>query len=96
MLSPSLGLLLTGSIDRLFHKVNFSGELIPLYIVNKALAQIPFISGGREEGVFLTQFTLTGDRKDPTLKINPLTSVTPGVVREFLAAQELGREGSRP
>ena len=92
LISPSLGLLLQGSIDRLHHKVNFMGELIPLYMVNAFLAQIPFvgswISGGREEGVFMTHFTLTGDRQDPVLAINPITAVTPGLMREFLVARE--------
>lgn len=92
LISPSLGLLLNGSIDRLNHKVNFIGELIPLYVVNTVLAQIPllgdWISGGKEDGVFMTYFTLTGDRQDPTLTINPITTVTPGLVRELFTFQE--------
>ncbi len=83
---------MNGSIDRLQHKVDFSGDLIPLYIVNAVLAKIPFIgnviSGGKEDGVFMTQFTLIGDRKDPTLAINPITTVTPGLVREMFTSQE--------
>jgi len=89
--SPSLGLNLNGSVDRLQQKVHFTGELIPLYIVNTLLARMPlvgaWISGGREEGIFLTQFALEGDRKNPTLTVNPVTTVTPGLVREFLASQ---------
>lgn len=92
MISPSLGLLLNGEIDRLRHQVNFSGELIPLYIVNTVLARIPIlgslISGGKEDGVFMTYFTLTGDRRDPTLAINPITTVTPGLVREMFKPEE--------
>jgi hypothetical protein len=92
LISPSLGLLLGGSIDRLHHTVNFAGELIPLYVVNTVLAQIPlvgnWISGGKEDGVFMTQFSLTGDRQDPTLTINPITTVTPGLVRELFTPQE--------
>ena len=91
LISPSIGLLLRGSIDRLRHKVNFVGELIPLYMINTFLAQIPlvgnWISGGREEGIFMTHFTLTGDRHDPDLVINPITTVTPGLMREFLMPQ---------
>lgn len=93
LISPSIGLLLNGSIDRLKHKVDFSGELIPLYIVNAVLARIPllgsWISGGKEDGVFMTQFTLKGYRKDPTLEINPITTVTPGLVREMFTPQEV-------
>ena len=92
LISPSIGLILNGSLDRYANKVNFSGELIPLYIINTILARIPlvgsWISGGREDGVFMTQFTMTGDRQDPALAINPITSLTPGLVREFLNAQE--------
>jgi len=92
LLSPSLGLLLKGFIDREHHKVDFIGELIPLYMVNMLLAQIPliggWISGGREDGVFMTRFTLTGNRQDPDLMINPITSVTPGLMRELFTAQE--------
>gem|GEM_PF-2228967 len=92
LISPSLGLLLQGSIDRLRHKVDFAGELIPLYMINTFLARIPlvgnWISGGREEGIFITHFTLTGDRQDPDLAINPITTVTPGLMREFLMARE--------
>lgn len=107
LISPSIGLVLRGSIDRLRHKVNFVGELIPLYMINTFLAQIPlvgnWISGGREDGIFMTQFTLTGDRQDPDLAINPITTVTPGLMREFLMAQEEKpkeetdkREGGKP
>jgi hypothetical protein len=92
LISPSIGLILQGSIDRLRHKINFAGELIPLYIVNSFLAKIPlvgsWISGGREDGIFMTQFTLTGDRQDPDLAINPITAVTPGLMREFLMSQQ--------
>jgi hypothetical protein len=92
LMSPSLGLILEGSIDRLHHKVNLSGELIPLYMVNALLANIPLLggwfSGGREDGIFMTQFTLKGDRDDPDLLVNPISTVTPGLVREFLANQE--------
>jgi hypothetical protein len=92
LISPSLGLLLEGAIDREHHKVHFSGELIPLYVVNTVLAQMPllggWISGGKSDGIFMTQFTLTGDRKDPDLAINPITTVTPGLVRELFAAHE--------
>jgi hypothetical protein len=92
LVSPSLGLLLNGSIDRLRHQVNFSGELIPLYLINTVLARIPllgdWISGGKEDGVFMTYFTLTGDRRDPVLAINPITTVTPGLVREMFKPQE--------
>lgn len=91
LISPSLGLVLGGSIDRLHHKVNFIGELIPLYMVNSLLAQIPlvgsWISGGRDDGIFMTHFTLSGDRQDPDLAINPITTVTPGLMREFLMTQ---------
>jgi hypothetical protein len=92
LISPSLGLLLNGSIDRINQKVDFTGELIPLYIVNAILAKIPllgeWIAGGKEDGVFMTQFTLKGDRKDPALAINPISTVTPGLVREMFTPQE--------
>ncbi|MGV8947765.1 MAG: AsmA-like C-terminal domain-containing protein [Candidatus Paracaedibacter sp.] len=96
LISPSLGLLLQGSIDRLRHKVNFVGELIPLYIINTFLANIPlvgnWISGGREDGIFMTHFTLSGDRQNPDLAINPITTVTPGLMREFMMSQERANE----
>lgn len=99
LISSSLGLLLQGSMDRLHHKLNFAGELIPLYMINTFLARIPllgsWISGGREEGVFITHFTLTGDGQDPTLAINPITSVTPGLMREFLMTREADGKGER-
>ncbi len=94
LISPSIGLTLGGSIDRLHHKVNFVGELIPLYMLNTLLARIPvigsWISGGRDDGIFMTQFILSGDRQDPDLAINPITTVTPGLMREFLMAQGEG------
>ena len=78
-------------MSRIEPKVNFAGELVPLYMINTFLAYIPvlgpWISGGRKDGIFMTRFTLTGDRKNPSLLINPLSTVTPGVMREFLVAQ---------
>lgn len=86
-ISPSLGILLDGHLDRLHQQVHFEGELSPLYVLNALLAQIPLISGGREDGVFMTRFTLTGNRHAPQLTVNPITTVTPGLMREFLTKQ---------
>lgn len=100
LVSLSLGLTLKGYIDRLTNKIDFFGELIPLYMVNTFFAQIPlvgsWVSGGREDGIFMTHFTLTGNRQDPDVAINPLTSVTPGLMREFLVSQEVSQKSMLP
>lgn len=92
LISPSIGLLFDGNIDQRHQTVNFKGELVPLYMINALLAKIPilgsWISGGRSDGIFMTQFTLTGNRQDPHLMINPLTTVTPGLMREFFTAPQ--------
>jgi hypothetical protein len=92
----ALGVFFEGYLNRLSHQVNFQGELVPIYGVNQLLANVPLLgqalSGGNQAGIFRTSFTIVGPKDKPEVKVNPLTTLTPGGVR---AALEAGRKAMK-
>jgi hypothetical protein len=87
---PALGLFFQGQINRERQLLDLTGEIIPIYGVNRLMAGVPLLgrilSGGHDEGIFRTAFTISGPKANPIVKVNPLTTLTPGVVREALKA----------
>jgi hypothetical protein len=58
---------------------------VPAYFFNSLPGKIPFIgrlfSPERGGGVFAATYALTGDCGDPKITVNPLSTVTPGILR---------------
>jgi hypothetical protein len=84
---PSIGGTIEGSIDYPGNQVRMSGTFIPMYALNNILGQIPvvglFLSNGSNEGVFGVTYEVVGTPDKPTLRINPLSMVFPGVTRKI-------------
>lgn len=82
----SLGLQVEGSIYE--KKIDLKGELYPFNGLNYLLANIPVVgtllSGGNKVGVFSTSFTAIGNRDNPCIVINPLTTITPSGIRQVM------------
>lgn len=85
---PQVGIKLDGTVDFANDRTDLTGTFIPAYALNNAFARIPIvgplIGGGANEGLFAVSFRITGPASGPTLTVNPLTAVAPGIFRKFL------------
>ena len=77
---PSMGLSLDGYYDMSGGQVDMQGVLSPLFIVN-ALGRV--FSPRDGEGLVGFNFTLKGAAESPEVGVNPLSILTPGVLREI-------------
>jgi hypothetical protein len=41
------------------------------------------LTGGEGQGLFAASFRLTGSNDEPTVSVNPLAALTPGVLRKL-------------
>jgi hypothetical protein len=86
---PTMGLTLAGTVDHGAGTIDLEGTLVPsYYMLNEGVAKIPVVGGvlGKVTGgaVQAVTFTARGPRTDPTVSVQPLSSLAPGVVREWL------------
>ena len=94
-----LGLTFNGVIDPVRDRVSLSGTYVPAYGLNNAFAQIPIVgnilAGGRNEGLLAVTFGVAGKASQPTVTVNPLSAVAPGIFRKFFEFRN-DRTGSTP
>jgi hypothetical protein len=86
---PQLGIKLQGTVDPAQDVVDLTGTVIPsYYFLNEGADSIPVIGGfiGMATGGALqaVTFTVRGSRSDPVVAVQPLSSLAPGVMREWL------------
>jgi hypothetical protein len=85
--SASQGATLQGVVDFARDKLDIGGVYVPAYGVNSLMNKIPvfgaLLAGGEHEGVFGVNFRVTGALSAPTLTVNPLSGVTPGIFRRI-------------
>jgi len=83
--SPSLGLTAKGRIDIDGNNIDMQGTIVPAYFFNSLLGNVPLVgrlfSPERGGGVFAASYGLRGKLDDPTVRVNPLTALTPGFLR---------------
>jgi len=96
----SVGILASGQIDRDTDMIEMTGEIAPAYTLNSLLANIPLIGtvlSGGADGIFAATFRVSGPLEDPDVSVNPLSVLTPGIVRRLLTgfgSKDGPREGS--
>jgi AsmA-like C-terminal region/Protein of unknown function len=88
--NPSMGLTAQGAIDFEHSQIDVSGSFVPAYTVNTMLTKIPLVgvllSGGQNDGVFGVSYRVHGSMSGPTLTVNPLSAIAPGILRRMLGA----------
>jgi hypothetical protein len=88
--NPSIGLTTQGAIDFEHNQIDVSGSFVPAYTVNTMLTKIPLVgvllSGGDNDGVFGLSYRVHGSMSSPTLTVNPLSAIAPGILRRILGA----------
>jgi hypothetical protein len=88
--NPNVGLTAQGGIDFQHNQVDLSGSFVPAYSVNTMLTKIPLVglllSGGENGGVFGINYRVHGSMSDPTVSVNPLSAIAPGIFHRILSA----------
>ncbi len=82
--SASLGLSMDGYYNLGSNTLDMQGTLSPFYLINSLGRAVSARDG---EGLVGFNFTLTGPAKKPNVGINPLSILTPGVLREVFRRQ---------
>lgn len=84
----ALGLLFEGTFDNQKREVDVSGTVAPMDTLNKVLGKIPLVgnilTGGEGGGVFAATYSIKGSSDDPRVSVNPLSVLTPGILRRIL------------
>jgi hypothetical protein len=92
MHGDSIGLTVDGWLDFARDRVNLDGTFVPVFAVNNLVSQIPIfgllLGGGAHEGLFGVNFHISGQATKPTLNVNPLSAIAPGIFRKIFSATD--------
>lgn len=88
---PSIGMRFSGDIHtaNTGNKLDIEGSLIPVQGLNKIVSKIPIVGHiitGSQDGVLVADFKVRGDYDDPDVSVNPLSVVTPGLLKDIFGA----------
>ena len=86
---PSVGMTARGTVAmREGGEINVGGAVAPAYRLNSAFASAPIIGdllvGKKGEGLVALSYAVNGARADPEVTVNPLSAVTPGILRAIM------------
>ncbi len=83
----STGMSFEGTIDRRLNTVNISGTLVPMFGINSVLGDVPLLgnvlASRKGEGVIGITYAVRGDIDQPAFMTNPLSVLTPGILRRI-------------
>jgi len=84
----SLGGTVKGNINLNNEKINLDGVIIPAYAINSLINKIPLvgqiITGIEGEGLIGVNYNASGTIDKPLYNINPLSILTPGIIRNII------------
>lgn len=86
---PSIGINAEGTVNLATEETNIHGTIVPAYSLNSVLGSIPLLGdllvGGEGEGIFAATYTVSGNIEEPTVVVNPLAALAPGVLRNIFS-----------
>jgi hypothetical protein len=92
MNGDSIGLTVEGAIDYLHDIVDMRGTFLPVYSFNNMFAKLPIVGpilgGHTDEGLIGVNYRISGRASAPTLSINPLSAIAPGIFRQIFGVVE--------
>jgi len=84
---PMIGATIEGSIDYPGNQVCMSGTFVPAYGLNNIPAQIPLfgllLGGDSNEGVIGVTYEVVGTPDKPSMRVNPISAMMPGLFRKI-------------
>ena len=88
MVGSELGFTAEGEVNTKTEKIALSGTIVPVYTLNSLLGKIPLLggllTGKKGSGIFAATYRVDGPIKKPTVTVNPLAALAPGVLRNLL------------
>lgn len=88
---PMLGATGSGTINMDGRKIAVSGTLVPAFGINNIAGAIPLLGGilggGKNEGLLGITYKLYGPLDSPTLSMNPISAMAPGIFRKIFEYQ---------
>ncbi|MBT5540633.1 MAG: hypothetical protein HOK20_03475 [Alphaproteobacteria bacterium] len=82
----SIGITLAGTIDRKTDQLKLSGSVAPAYMFSALVKKIPLIgpilTGGEGEGFLGFNYAIGGEKGDPSVSVNPLSVLAPGIFKK--------------
>lgn len=92
---PSLGVQARGRIDFDGDSVDVEGTIVPANALNSLFGRIPLIGEVLfGPGLFAARYSVRGPRDRPEVTINPLSALTPGVLRNIFGILDGGPAGA--
>lgn len=90
---PSVGITGAGEISTGAESaVSLSGAIAPAYQVNSLLGKAPLVGGifvnRAGEGLVALSYNVTGPASAPTVSVNPLSALAPGVIRRMFEGRD--------
>lgn len=83
----SLGVTAKGRVDLDNDKLRLEGTVVPAYMFNSALGNLPVVGGlfsaEKGGGLFAINYQMKGVMGDPDITFNPLSALTPGFLRNL-------------
>jgi hypothetical protein len=84
---PVIGSTFRGVLRDREGRIDMTGTFMPAYGINRIFGEIPLVGAilgnGRDGGLIGVTFKLTGDADSPTLTVNPLSAIAPGIFRSI-------------
>ena len=84
---PAIGVSADGYVDRPKNAIALKGSLVPLYMLNSVLGNIPLlgtvITSKEGEGIIGMTYSVTGNADEPSVSVNPLSALAPGFLRRI-------------
>jgi hypothetical protein len=84
---PAIGATADGYVDRPHGVLSLKGSLVPAFGLNSVLGNIPLLGdvlvSKKGEGIFGVTYSATGNSEQPTISVNPLAMLTPGILRRI-------------
>ncbi|WP_417668932.1 AsmA-like C-terminal domain-containing protein [Roseibium sp.] len=86
-----IGGTVSGVVDLDAQTLNLNGTFVPIYALNNIFAKIPILGfalgGGSGEGLIGVTYRVSGPLGDPTLSVNPISMIAPGIFRKMFEFQ---------
>lgn len=86
MQGPNIAMRLAGSVDFAKQQIDMDGSLTPASGLNSVLGRIPILGRiitGTQGAVMVADFGVKGSTEEPEIWANPLSIVTPGILKDF-------------
>lgn len=88
---PLIGTTFQGTLYDADGNMAMTGTFMPAYGLNRIFGELPLIGlilgNGRDRGLIGVTYKLAGKAKSPTLQINPLSVIAPGIFRSIFEFQ---------